>query len=325
MMKAGHKIAIIAVAVLVLAVAVNEYVQSAKVGTLNTFATGTVIYPTPVNENFSDIKTSVNKVETDQIYDGTITSVDMNCTSGSDWDLLSDCHGVDNADSQHSHTVSFATASLTINATQVDVADAGGYFTSTDVEGALQELGNHVSTMSAAITTYASASAKLWGVKSVRYMVSTGVLADFVGATTTASWYTLPTGGGEVMHGHSVIAVGQGNAFLYGVKFVVTGTNTYSFWTPHFGGTTMWIYLDGVKEFTMAADVNGDCDEPTSVAHNGGTIQYDGTCLLQKQIGPGTHYLELIYNSASGVLTVSFLTEFLRESTISGVEPYRRY
>ena len=145
---------------------------------LYSFATGTDILAGEMNYNLNKVIAAVNNVDgtqlaansvtTSKIVDGTILSADMNCAVGSYWDLITACGGVDNADAMHTHsmggfsgTISAAqhgdlsgATSTMHTAESVVIVDSGGYYTSTDVEGALQEAGAAVATSSISFQGY---------------------------------------------------------------------------------------------------------------------------------------------------------------------------
>jgi len=295
--------------------------------------------PSQVRENNTAIENTVNgNIDSFNIEDGTIMDVDVAAAAGivdtklgcsGDWRLLSDCDSViGNADAQHSHSGMSATS--TVQATRVAIIDAGGYYSSSTVEGALQELGADVAQNAADIVTLqgqvsTSTTVITYGVVYDRAAQATGTLGAW---WVNEAAHALPSGAGEVVGLRSYAGSAVNCALIYGVAYDMGSTATATMYIDRVSGngTFHWMFFDGIKTFTIAGDANAECDGPTSTGANGGVVSSDGLCVLQKQVTAGTGKIfEIMTNCTGGQMNMGFFTTFFRSSNVTNVRPYWRY
>lgn len=150
----------------------------AGLATRTAYVANTEILASHANANESNMINVIN---------GMIEDVNMRCVSGNDWDLITDCNGVDIADTMHKHTI----AGLTITASDIAITDTGGYYSTDTVEDALQEVHTQIAYSSLIDYAYATTEYNADASTSLSVTVAAGIASNGIIINLSGFFQTL--------------------------------------------------------------------------------------------------------------------------------------
>lgn len=319
-----------------------------------TFAPGQVIYSARVNTNFDNIFNEFNgNIESSNILNNTILDADINTTGittagkvtdtaiiGTEWDDLTDGGTtVLHAHSGFTGTASFASITGSITAAQhgdlssststmhsassVVLTDAGGYYTASTVEQAMQEVGNHIATMSAAIS---SGEVNSWG---ILYDRDAG--ACYASPTQFSVYdagYSIPTSEGTIDYTRFITPTVL-SSFMFGIQYTAVAT-----YTANIRGLQLqpsseaFIYLDGTLIYELSSDGNGDLryvDYALSPHTGTSDSPSAGVLTIVPQLPSGTHIVEVVWGTSAVEGRLSLVGNWFATAPVTSWAAYRRY
>jgi len=246
------------------------------------------------------------QVETSNLKDGTIIDADINaaaaiqdtkfdCTTNSDWDLLTDCDSIDNADAMHTHDL--GTIAGELSATAVSASNTWGGFVSTDTQLILED---HETRLDVLEGTGASGTTSLLYGYRFYYGSQFVIPSQFV---TYDSESYVPTGRGELEY--NVLLGGLAASMYWCVEFESDSTQNIELYTGWIDDNAYY-YINGSLAIAFYGSSYKDSTDTISVS-------------------TGTNYFEIVLNSiASGPPGGFSLTQsngFLNTSGITYTGP----